>query len=902
MRNKEATDVKTRRQPHVPGTTTPAAEGVGNLRRGRGPAGTGLFFRPVLILALLVLGAAVTRAVTETWTGASSANWSADGNWAGDGFDDGDGMLFNASSTANLSTANDLTAPIVQGITVTDPAGTVGITGNPFALGAGGVSLTGSRDLSVSITSGIVSGTTGQMTIGADQAWEVGAGRKLTMSALAGTGDKTLLLTGGGQVQFVTGQVSINWAGTTHLRGIHVITRHELGGDPNNSLGSGTWVLEDARLDLTGNKSTQTMPIDLQVTGASTIGLDRGGNNNTVNYGVATFAIGDDTFNLYALDTLNTRTLSVSNSLSLNGRPTFHIRDSVAILNISNGVLDPSGLADGLVKTGSGLLAIVGNAAYSYNYGGPIIVEQGAVRATTAAANNLGGASGHLILRGGGFESWNNAAVTYATPVTVEGTAYIQSRPNGGTRAGSTHSFGALTMAGGSLAARTDPLITSGTQTIAFSGTSTTFSYGANTFTLDRSGGAGLALQTGNNWVRQNRATAHVEIATTSTTFKSAPAALAPDGARLPMVTFIDQASPIEFARTDGTLVLPLTTYSALPAAGGDTTTAYSVTGGTTLTGDVDAFLLKVTASGAGQSLDLGGNTLGLNYSGGSAGGGMLFSGSNGYSLANGTVSSSNTELVLHQCNSGGLTVTAALDVGSGGLTKAGSGDLTFTTGQTFTGDLTINEGALILSGAGAVSQAGTIRLGPAGELDLASVTGNAYTLGNAQTLTGIGTVLLGNTDLTVAGTISPGFSPGDLTFTSTGGDLILAPNSTLLIEIAGLREGEYDRIILDGGTFVTGGTLQFSSSLTDLPEVGTTITLFDLTGGTFAGAFTSILNPELGGELFWDTSRLLVDGTITAAVPIPEPVSAALLGLLAASLLARGGLARPKHQRSPEA
>jgi autotransporter-associated beta strand protein len=232
----------------------------------------------------------------------------------------------------------------------------------------------------------------------------------------------------------------------------------------------------------------------------------------------------------------------------------------------------------------------------------------------------------------------------------------------------------------------------------------------------------------------------------------------------------------------------------------------------------------------------------------------------------------------------GGLTVDATLGLGAGGLTKTGTGDLTLTSAQTFTGNLTINQGTLALSGTASVTS-NTVRVASGGTLDISADGDNAYTLGSAQTLGGNGTVALGNTDLTVEGTLSPGLSPGSLTFTSTGGDLIMDPSGTLLIEITGTEEGEFDTLTLSDVDFVANGTLQFSSSL-GVAEVGTTLQIFDVSGGSLSGGFTSVLGSFMDDITYWDTTNLLSNGTITAA--IPEPASGLILILASLGVLRR--------------
>ncbi|MFM7244710.1 MAG: beta strand repeat-containing protein [Planctomycetaceae bacterium] len=126
---------------------------------------------------------------------------------------------------------------------------------------------------------------------------------------------------------------------------------------------------------------------------------------------------------------------------------------------------------------------------------------------------------------------------------------------------------------------------------------------------------------------------------------------------------------------------------------------------------------LRVLANAAGQTLDLGASRLTLT-SGGliSAASGTAAAvtiagaaGSGGLTAGDGTAPA---ELIVHQANSGGLTIAAAVvDNGSAsvGVTKAGSGRLTLSGGNTFSGPVAILGGRLGVTTADAVATAGGI-------------------------------------------------------------------------------------------------------------------------------------------------------------------------------------------------
>ena len=123
-------------------------------------------------------------------------------------------------------------------------------------------------------------------------------------------------------------------------------------------------------------------------------------------------------------------------------------------------------------------------------------------------------------------------------------------------------------------------------------------------------------------------------------------------------------------------------------------------------------------------------------------------------------------------------------------------------------------------------------------------------------------------------GDLSPGSSPGTMSF---GGEVVLGESSTILIELAGTANGEYDRLLVAGVLEVSGALeVQLLDGFAPTSDTGFQI----LNATDLSGAFSSLVLPDLLGHLSWDSSRLYSNGTLSV---IPEP---ATLSLLAVAML----------------
>ncbi len=332
-------------------------------------------FLAAAVAAVLTLAPAA-RADTFTWTGAATANWNNAGNWTGGGGSgvpgggaaQPDSITFNAGSTNNLTTNNDISGLTLGTIAVTAPAAPVSIGGNPFTLNAGFDLSAATQDLTVTL--GTTNGT--GLTLGAGQTWNVATGRTLTVSAFISGTTASITKTGGGTLSLPvssnnTGGYGTNITAMTILDGIVAM--------PNgNSL---------------GNANTTTP------------------NNVILNGGTLQFT--------------TSNTLNANRQIGLGPNAPGTIDTPTGVAFIVNGVLADAvpGSVGSLIKTGAGTLTLGNNSPTTAStFTGSITVQAGVL--TTARTAGFGDpVAGTTVMSGA--EVQLNSGITVAEPLTLNG-------------------------------------------------------------------------------------------------------------------------------------------------------------------------------------------------------------------------------------------------------------------------------------------------------------------------------------------------------------------------------------------------------------------------------------------------------------------------------------------------
>lgn len=242
---------------------------------------------------------------------------------------------------------------------------------------------------------------------------------------------------------------------------------------------------------------------------------------------------------------------------------------------------------------------------------------------------------------------------------------------------------------------------------------------------------------------------------------------------------------------------------------------------------------LTLTAAGSGATLNPG-VTLTLDSGG-------LLNLVNSAGISGGILSStSNRELLFHTI--GDLTIGSAIGGTSGGLTKTGAGTLTLIGDNYFTGQITLNDGSLILSGGNnKVAGNGTgalVLMKPASTLDLGTTSllvGNISSPvsveGMSGTITGTGGIL--TTKLTADQNFSGAFG-GSVSFTKAGSVSMLtmySPSTTtgtltinagVVVRNTNQGTSGMGLWLKDGAAFANAGAVNIGSGTLTLDNTGT--------------------------------------------------------------------------------
>jgi fibronectin-binding autotransporter adhesin len=242
------------------------------------------------------------------------------------------------------------------------------------------------------------------------------------------------------------------------------------------------------------------------------------------------------------------------------------------------------------------------------------------------------------------------------------------------------------------------------------------------------------------------------------------------------------------------------------------------------------------------------------------------------------------------------MDVSGAISGTNAAITKDGTGTLTLSGANTYSGNTTVSDGTLIING----NQSGA--------------TG-AMTINANGTLAGSGTI--GASLLTVNGVIAPGNSPGTLTtgaqLWNDGGSYLWEINASDIDGGGSIGtdpgwdwldiNGSLDLSLLSAGGFtididsltsgnIAGDAVGFDTWTKGAPgdfDYSFTIATFDSLIGTFDASLFTLDSSGFTNGPSWDWQiKLSGSDLVLEAYAVPEPSSAALLGLGGLALMLR--------------
>ena len=508
----------------------------------------------------------------------------------------------------------------------------------------------------------------------------------------------------------------------------------------------------------------------------------------------------------------------------MNGTGTWTLSGSTTAATawaVNSGTLSAS--AAGALGTGTATVA----SGATLNVNGATIANAVSVTGTGVGAagaltgTGTAGISGAITMTGATTIGVANAGDTLTASGGISG-AFGLTKTGAGTLTLSGVSSGytgATTISAGTLAIGAGGSISSSSGVAVSNGATFDISSGGNQQIGDLTGAVGSALTLGANTltiIAANTDTFGGNIQGTGGISKSGAGEL-----------LLTQTNSFSGLATVSSGILGVTGTGSIANAGVDLSASGAnfdiseTTAGTTVQG---------LSGVAGTSVSLGGQTLTVNVAAGND------------SFAGGL-------------NNGGLSGVNA----GGGLAKTGTGVLTLSGSNGYTGATTISGGTLALSGSGSISQSSGVTIASGGTFDISGVTnfasvkdvngvaGSAINLGARTLLVNVG----GNTD-TFAGTMS-----------GTGGTLEKTGIGTLVLS----GNNSYS-----GGTNLLGGTLSVSSGSalgTGPLAMGTNTTLAITASATFNNNVAlSILDPSFnvsaGQTAVWN--GVLSNGNLAAS------------------------------------
>ena len=185
---------------------------------------------------------------------------------------------------------------------------------------------------------------------------------------------------------------------------------------------------------------------------------------------------------------------------------------------------------------------------------------------------------------------------------------------------------------------------------------------------------------------------------------------------------------------------------------------------------------------------------------------------------------------------------------GNVSLLKLGTGTLTLSAANTYTGNTVINSGSLALSGSGSIASSSNIVVAGAATFDVSGAS-SVFALGSGQTLSNSAAgALIKGANQTGSGTVSLVYDGVNPSFIITNGAMTLSASTVLKVNITGpaLMPGSYKLIAkaTTGNVGMVAGTLP--SSVTVVGNLGDgTLSLSFLNGELYLMLYPWVVSPS---------------------------------------------------------
>ena len=719
----------------------------------------------------------------------------------------GSSFTVNNSSLLSFGTLDDLNATQALSIITNDGSTTGSIT-----LGSTSNSLSPvGGDLLYVATGGNLSigtGSAGTLTLNLAASGNIDNAGTLSIAGPMNIGGNTITFTGNGattvggsiagsgQLKINDGFGSVTLSGNnSNLTGNVTLTAGTLNIDSPTALGTGTG---------TTNNTFTISGGTIAVTGSSDITLTT---QNNISVGAVSFAFA------------GTHSLTFNSG---DGGNYSHVTENNAATTLyltANGGSSPASLSFGIWQLSGGgaapaIYAMPGSNA-TLNFGN-----------LQSASNTLSGNANTTAtsgITGSGTFTYSSAGTltvsgtsTYSGTYALEGGTVILNA----TQVAATMASAAITLEGGNFEFEGNATGTGQTLNGLTVG-STSFPFGSSLTVVGGADGTTLAFGTITDTVAGGTLNIILSGTSPNVTTTSSASSTGLIGSRGAIT--ITSGGTTDFATVSSGAIVPLTSSSQVSMNSGTTsgtTTNYLLTasGLTAGTGVLTPNSLQISNTGTG-SLDLGAGSMTITS------GGLLYDGSTQYTIAGssgGTVTSSQSDLIIHNFGTGGLTISAAI-TGSKSVTLDGPGVTTLSGNNTFsaTVGMYVNDGATVSVSADA-------NFGASGK----QLNFNGGTLEVTNTFSTSRAILAGPDGLTVDVTGSNVFTVSG-SFGNKGTGSVTKTDSGTLI-LSATSAANYS----GGFTYVENGILGTLSSATTGLLPTTTVLVLGSNNGNTSGVF----------------------------------------------------------------